>query len=151
VAGEDGAEHGREDRDSSAIIEEALAVEDRLQACGRVDLAQQVDDRDRVGGRDDSPQEEPARPIEAEQDVREHADEQHRQKYAHGGEQADGHDATPHLSEVEVERRLEDEARHEDEEDQVRTDGRKAQARNQADDDAADRQQHRVRHEERSP
>ncbi len=53
MAAHDGSEHRGEDCKTGAVVEEAFTLEDRLQPAWRTDLAKQVDDRDRVGGRHD--------------------------------------------------------------------------------------------------
>src|SRR5207302_451319 len=66
MTGEDRAEDRREDGDSGAVVEKALAVEDRLEATRRSDLSEQLDHRDRVGRGHDRAQQKATWPIEAE-------------------------------------------------------------------------------------
>ena len=149
MTGEDRAQHSREDSHARAVVEEALAVEDGLESARGTDLAEELHHSDRVRGGDDRAEQKSARPIQAEAVVGHRADQQDRQEHAHRGQQADGHDPTPHLLEVERQRRLEDEPGYEGEQDQVGPDRRQAKApcqwTEEADQDAADRQQHGIR------
>src|SRR5260370_18514296 len=134
----DGSEHGCEDRDAGAVIEQALALENRLQAAGGSDLAEKVDDCDRVGGRHDGPKKDAAGPVEAEAVMSQHPDDDYRQKDTDRREQADRDDAAPHLVEIERQRSFENEPGNEGEEDEVRAKGRDVHAEDQPDQDDPD-------------
>src|SRR5712691_9064506 len=145
MAAHDGSKHGGEDRKSGAVVEETFALEDRLQPAWGTNLAKQVDDRDRIGSRHDGTKQDAARPVETKTEMSQNADHHHSQEHTERRQQADRDDPAPHLVEVERERSLEDQPRHKRQEDEVRTQNWKPDAGNQADEDAADGQEHRVR------
>ncbi len=146
MAGEDRAQHRGEYRDAGAVVEKALSVEDRLHSTWGTDLAQKRDDRDRIRSRDDRAEQEAAGPVDAQDEVGEHTDDADCHKNPNRGKQSDGHDATPQLLQVEVQRRLEDQARNEGEKDEVGTDRGQPEARYEADQDSAHGEEHRVWH-----
>src|SRR5260370_14705670 len=119
----DGSEHGCEDRDAGAVIEQALALENRFQSARGSDLAEKVDDCDRVGGRHDGPKQDAASPVEAEAVMSQHPDDGYRQEDTDRPEQADRDDPAPHLVEIERQRSFENEPGYEGEEDEVRAQG----------------------------
>ena len=134
-----------------AVVEEALAVEDCFEAARCPDLAEKLNDGDRIGGGDDGAEQKTTGPVESESVVGHRADQHHGQENANRRQQADRHDATPHLVEVECQRGLEDKARNKREQDQVGPDGRPTQARNETDQDSPHGQQNWVRDCRRPP
>ena len=148
---EDRAEHGGENGDASPVVEQALAVEDRFETARGADLAEQLNDRDRVGRCHDRAEKKSAGPVQAETVMGQGADQHHGQEDAQRGQKADRHHPPPHLVQVERQRGFEDEPGHEREQDQVRADRWQPQAGNEADHDASHREQHRIRNGRRGP
>ena len=83
--------------------------------------------------------------------MRQRSDQQDRQGDAHCHEQANRQQAPPQLGEVERQCRLEDQAGHEGDQENVPSDAGQRCARQQADDDARQGQHHRVGQHSRAP
>jgi len=135
-AAEDRRQHRGEHRDSCAVVEEALALENGRQARGSLHLAHEGDDRDGIGGRKNRAEQHAAGPAQSEDEVGQGPDQDDGERDAHGREETDRKEAAPELRQVECERGLEDQPGHEGQEDHVRADMPELPARQQTDDHA---------------
>ncbi len=123
AAGHDGGDRELVRDQRRAVVDEALALDDRDDPVRDTELAPDGGRRDRVGGGDDRAQDERGRPVESQGEVRHRRDADHRRQDEADRQQGDRPDIPAKLAKRREERRRVQDRRQEDEQDEVGFEG----------------------------
>ena len=120
AAGDDGRHRELVGDEGGAVVDQALALDDRDDPVRDAQLAADRGRRDGIGGRDDRAEDERRRPVEAEHVVGDGGDADHRRQDEPDRKQRDRPDVSAKLAKRREERRRVEDRRQEDQEDEVR-------------------------------
>ena len=120
VAVDHDGEHDGEQDGGGPVVVQTLGVDERRETLGHAEPAKERDDADRVGGGDERAEQERQRPAQTAEHVRAERGEREGDEHAGDGERHDAAPLSTQLTDLKVERCLEQEDRQEDVEDEVR-------------------------------
>ena len=109
----------REQHRGDAVVEQALGFDEQAQAAGHAQFPEERDDRDRVGRADQRSEDEGRFERPAEPDDEPARDDQRAEHNADGRQRDHGNEIALQIAPAQVQRRLEQERRQHDVEDQV--------------------------------
>ena len=120
MRGDNGGGEDEEERDGGGVVEEAFALDEPGQALGRPDLAEDGDDGDRIGGRDQRAEEKAGQKRHPRQGPESETDAEGRDDDRDQRHDEDRQKILPHPVHIDAESALEDQGWQEDIEEQAR-------------------------------